>query len=61
MLGRSPSLSSKEMKEEESSFIPEASTSKPEEMKEDKEESALDQEELWDIYKEIKMRSGEKK
>ena len=49
------------MKEEESSFIPEASMSKPDEMKEDKEESALDQEELQDIYKEIKTRVGEKK
>ncbi len=35
--------------------------SKPDEMKEDKEESVLDQEELWDIYKEIKTRAGEKK
>ncbi len=49
------------MKEEESSFIPEVSMSKPDEMKEDKEELALDQEELWDIYKEIKTRMGEKK
>ena len=32
--------------------------SKPDEMKEDKEESVLDQEELWDIYKEIKMKAG---
>ena len=49
------------MKEEESSFIPEASMLKPDKMKEDKEESALDQEELQDIYKEIKTRVGEKK
>ena len=32
-----------------------------EDSKEEKEESVMDQEELWDIYKEIKTRTGEKK
>ncbi len=49
---------SKEMKEEGPSSIQEISMSKPEDSK---EESVMDQEELWDIYKEIKMRTGEKK
>src|SRR5260221_12372952 len=52
---------SKEMKEEESLFIQEVSMLKPEDPKEEKEESVMDQEELWDIYKEIKTRTGEKK
>jgi len=45
---------SKEMKEEGSSFIQEVSMSKTDKHKEEKEE-------LWDIYKEIKTRAGEKK
>src|SRR5258708_37767708 len=52
---------SKEMKEEGPSSIQEVSMSKPEDLKEEKEESVMDQEELQDIYKEIKMRTGEKK
>ena len=52
---------SKEMKEEGPSSIQEVSMLKPEDLKEEKEESVMDQEELWDIYKEIKMRTGEKK
>jgi len=52
---------SKEMKEEGPSSIQEVSMSKPEDLKEEKEESVMDQEELQDIYKEIKTRTGEKK
>src|SRR5260221_1587975 len=52
---------SKEMKEEGPSSIQEVSMLKPEDSKEEKEESVMDQEELQDIYKEIKMRTGEKK
>ncbi len=52
---------SKEMKEEGPLSIQEVSMSKPEDLKEEKEESVMDQEELQDIYKEIKMRTGEKK
>ncbi len=52
---------SKEMKEEGPSFIQELSMSKPDDLKDEKEESVMDQEELWGIYKEIKMRTGEKK
>src|SRR6266436_1153659 len=51
---------SKEMKEEGPLSIQEVSMLKPEDSKEE-EESVMDQEELWDIYKEIKMRTGEKK
>jgi len=46
------------MKEEGPSSIQEISMSKPEDSK---EESVMDQEELRDIYKEIKTRTGEKK
>ncbi len=49
------------MKEEGPSSIQEVSMLKPEDLKEEKEESVMDQEELWDIYKEIKTRTGEKK
>ena len=49
------------MKEEGPLSIQEVSMLKPEDSKEEKEESVMDQEELWDIYKEIKMRTGEKK
>src|SRR5258707_12716881 len=52
---------SKEMEEEGPSFIQEVTMSKPDDLKDEKEESVMDQEELWDIYKEIKMRTGEKK
>ena len=49
------------MKEEGPSFIQEVSMLKPDNLKDEKEESVMDQEELWDIYKEIKTRTGEKK
>ncbi len=52
---------SKEIKEEGPLSIQEVSMSKSEDSKEEKEESVMDQEELWDIYKEIKTRTGEKK
>src|SRR5258708_12483574 len=48
---------SKEMKEEGPSSIQEISMLKPEDSK---EESVMDQEELQDIYKEIKTRTGER-
>ena len=41
--------------------IQEVSMLKSEDSKEEKEESVMDQEELQDIYKEIKTRTGEKK
>ena len=53
---------SKEMKEEEKQlFIPDVSISKLDEEKEEKEESVLDQDELQEIYKEIKTRTEGKK
>ena len=53
---------SKEMKEEgQQLFILDVSISKSDEQKEEKEELVLDQEELREIYKEIKMRAEGKK
>ncbi len=49
------------MKEEGPLFIQEVSMSKPDDSKDEKEELVMDQEELQDIYKEIKTRTGEKK